>query len=67
MSDEPPDDYFEAAAGVIELFSEIEDALRRIKETRAATRGYDEEMRRLGEETRSLIAEMQRDLNLKAA
>ena len=49
------------------LLSAVGATLRKIEELRAATRKDDEEIARLGEETRRLIAEMQRDLNLKAA
>ena len=49
------------------LNAAIDDALLKVEQTRLVARSHDEEMRRLGEETRGLIAEMLRDLNLKAA
>jgi hypothetical protein len=49
------------------LMSAIDEALRGVDEMRRQARAHDEEIARLGEETRRLIAEMQHDLNLKAA
>lgn len=49
------------------LLSAVSATLRKIEAVRAETRKGDEEMARLSEETRRLIAEMMRDLNLKAA
>jgi hypothetical protein len=49
------------------LLAAVGTTLRKIEAVRAATRKDDEEIARLGEETRRLIGEIQRELNLKAA
>lgn len=49
------------------LLKEIDASLREVKRLSAEAHAHDEEMARLREETRSLIDEMLRDLNLKAA
>ena len=49
------------------LAGEIDLALRRVGEALWEAHRHDAEIARLGEETRRLIAEMQRDLNLRAA
>ena len=49
------------------LRAKIDDALRQIEEVHRETHAHDEEIARLGEETRRLIDEMLRALNLKAA
>lgn len=58
---------FRRSAYEAELSKAIDETLRQIEETRQQTRAHDEEMARLREETRRLIDEMLRDLNLKAA
>lgn len=49
------------------IISAIDQTLDRIELVRAESRAGDEEVARLGAETRNLIAELQRELNLKAA
>jgi RNA recognition motif-containing protein len=49
------------------LEGEIDAALKEIEARRLEARAYDEEIARLGEETRRLIDEMMEELNLKAA
>jgi|SRR5215218_1470276 len=49
------------------LSSAIDAALKKIEAQRLEARDYDEEIARLGKESSRLIAEMLRDLNLKAA
>lgn len=49
------------------LLQEIDAALREVKRLSAEAHVHDEEMARLRKETRGLIDEMLRDLNLKAA
>lgn len=48
------------------LMEAISSALEKVSVLRLAARDDDGEAARLGEDTRRLIAEMQRDLNLKA-
>jgi selenocysteine lyase/cysteine desulfurase len=50
-----------------DLDEAIGDALRAVEEARREAHSHDAEIARLGEETRRLIAEMLRDLNLRAA
>lgn len=47
-----------------ELIEDIEATLRIIEELRASAHEDDEEMARLGEETRRLIGEMQKELKV---
>ena len=49
------------------LIEAIDLTLGKIEQARLESRSHDQEIVRLGEETRRLIGEMQRDLNLKAA
>jgi hypothetical protein len=49
------------------ILGEIDGALREIKRLSSEAHVHDEEMARLRKETRGLIDEMMRDLNLKAA
>lgn len=49
------------------LNQHISATLRAIRAARAQARNHDAELTQLRDETRSLIAEMQRDLNLKVA
>lgn len=49
------------------LNQHISATLRAIRAARAQARNHDAELAQLRDETRSLIAEMQRDLNLNAA
>lgn len=49
------------------LADAIDSKLRQVEEVRQKTHADDEEIARLGAETRGLIDEMLRDLNLKAA
>jgi hypothetical protein len=49
------------------LSAAVDAMLRRIEELRRETHTDDEEMARLRQQTRNLIDEMMRDLNLKAA
>jgi hypothetical protein len=54
----------DAVEGILGL---IDLTLIRVRSAREEAHGHDEEIARLGEETRRLIAEMQRDVHLKAA
>ena len=49
------------------LCAEIDSMLQQVEEAREATRRDDAEMARLSEETRRLVKEIQRELNIKAA
>jgi hypothetical protein len=54
----------EARTPEARLTAAITKILKEVEQVRRETRAHDEEIARVGEETRRLIAEMQRELNL---